>query len=116
MFSFFDMMNNYDDRKVGRYDDGDLSISTARVTDSDWDYETAVSHPNYNDRDWVIVECYETREGAKVGHDKWVETMCEQLPESLVDVSQAGVAILADVVAGDDWRIRSNSDFIEDNE
>lgn len=33
MLGFMDMLGNYEDRKVGRYDNGELIISTAFVTD-----------------------------------------------------------------------------------
>ncbi len=92
MFGFFGMAGNYDDRKVDRYKEDGLTISTARVTDSDWDYETAVSHLSYNNGDWIIVEGYDDLEKAEKEHKAWVEKMtADDLPESLTDISTASV-------------------------
>ena len=106
MFNFFSMMGNYEDRKVGRYETDELIVSTARVTDSGAPYETAVSHDNYNDGKFVIVENYWSLDDATDGHERWVNVMTSPiLPESLRDVSMAGIAQLLDMV-DDDWRER----------
>lgn len=95
MFEFLSMAGNYDSRKVDRYEEGDLLVSTANVIDSDHPYETAISHPNYNDDDFVIVEEYDEIGDAREGHNKWVKLMtAEKLPETLKDVSTAEVAKL----------------------
>jgi hypothetical protein len=106
MFDFFSMMDNYEDRKVARYDADWGFISTAFVTDADLDYETAVRHRDYNDGQLVIVEAYATREEAQAGHERWVATMsANELPESLRDNGRAGIAQLCDAFSGDeDWR------------
>ena len=106
MFGFADMIGNYEMRKVERFDEGDLSVSTCRVTDSIKPYETAVSHPQYNAGTWVIVALYDTEEEAREGHDKWVDLMtAEELPAELRDVSGAEIALLVDAFAGEeDWR------------
>ena len=87
MFDYFDMAYNYEDRKVANYTSGDVTlfVDTARVTDSSKPYETAISHPKYNHNKWVIVELYDTKEEAQIGHDKWVALMtAEILPEVLI--------------------------------
>lgn len=56
LFGFSSMGNDYEQRKIARYEDDDLIIDICRVTDSAQDYETAVSHRAYNNSDWVIVE------------------------------------------------------------
>ena len=94
MFDFVNMMGNYDDRKIDRYEKDEIIISTAMVTDSDWNYETAVSHLSYNNGNWIIVEGYDTKEDAENGHSKWVETITKNLPETLKDISTAGVVKL----------------------
>lgn len=102
MFNFIDMMGNYDSRKIDRYEEDGLKISTAEVTDGNQPYETAVSHILYNDGEWVIVEDYETREEAQEGHDKWVKTMTtDVLPKELVDCCNAGVSQLGEAVGID---------------
>lgn len=82
----FDMIGNYEERKVARYEKDGLFISTAMVTDGDDPYETAVAHPQYNDGIMVIVESYPTKAAAKRGHAKWLKRMtAKRLPKQLVD-------------------------------
>jgi len=105
LFGFADMYGTYESRKVGRLDTEDgVSVSTARVTDSDKPYETAVMHPRYKKDEWIIVECYDTKAEAKEGHEKWVKTMTSKtLPATLMDVSTAQAAQLLDAL-DKDWR------------
>ncbi len=87
-----DMYGTHADRVVDNYEFGKLIIDTCSVTDSDQPYETAVQHPSYNEGSWVIVELYDDKEKAQVGHDKWVLFMTgEKLPDELKDVSSAEV-------------------------
>lgn len=93
MFGFMDMMGTYDDRKVDRYEDGDIFVSTCSVTDGQKEYETAVAHPQYNGGSMVIVQMYDTREGAQQGHDEWVKTMtADELPNTLVDCNNSEIS------------------------
>jgi len=92
MFDFLSMIGTYEARKVARLEQDDLVVSTARVTDSNRPYETGISHPNYSDGKWVIVESYDSLEDAKAGHDKWVGRMTtEPLPAQLVDCANSGI-------------------------
>jgi len=101
MLDFFNMADNYEDRKVARFDGSDFIIDTCAVTDSDQPYETGVQHPKYNDGEWVIVEMYEDVDAARVGHDKWVVTMTnDPLPNQLIDVSTSEIAILCKAISG----------------
>ena len=97
MFGFMDMMDNYESRKVGNNKlPNDGFVSTARVTDSSKPYETAVKHKDYNDGQIIIVEMYDTIEEAKIGHKKWKTIMLNtNLPNQLMDVSTAKVALIA---------------------
>lgn len=83
-----------------------LIISTiGDMGDTEHSYETAVSHPEYNDGRWVIVQEYDTEEDARNGHEKWLKTMtADALPNELRDVSTAGVAQMAEEVGGNTWR------------
>lgn len=84
------MANNYDDRKVGRFEEGRVLVSTAEVCDGDKPFETAVRHPEYNGGDYIIVEAYDTRTLAETGHAAWVERMTsDALPHSLTDCNNA---------------------------
>lgn len=86
LFDFIDMADNYEDRKVARFEEinNDLIIDTAWVNDCKPPYETAIQHKNYNNGQWVIVEHYETKEKALSGHMKWVKIMTtEPLPDKL---------------------------------
>lgn len=63
-----------------------FSLSTAFVRDGLKPYETAVSHPDYNDGMPIIVEAYDSVDEAKCGHARWVATMkADPLPDMLTD-------------------------------
>lgn len=101
LFGFFNMMDNYEERKVKNYTSDDLNIDTCAVSDSDKPYETGIQHPLYNEGKWVIVELYDTKEEAEVGHDKWVKIMTKnELPEVLKDVGTCVIAKLRDTYNG----------------
>jgi hypothetical protein len=106
MFNFFEMMGNYEQRKVANFEKGDLVVDTAAVTDADKPYETGIQHPAYNAGEWVIVELYDTKEEAQKGRNRWVKKMTgKKMPKELRDVSTAGTAKLIDAVRGDmSWR------------
>jgi hypothetical protein len=92
MLEFLDMMGNYEQRKVDRFEKDALIIDTASVTDGEHPYETGVCHPKYNDGDWVIVESYDTNEDARAGHARWVARMTgDNLPDSLDECSNAEI-------------------------
>lgn len=104
MFDFFGMIGNYEDRKVAHDEaEGGLVIDTAEVNDGNKRYETAVSHPEYNDDKWVIVEAYDTKEEAAAGHERWKKIMTtDPLPEALKDCCNAEIAQFTDALAGGD--------------
>ena len=91
---FFDMVDSYEDRKVCNTEINGAIIDTCAVTDSDQSYETGIEHPSYNNDNWVIVEMYDTKEEAQIGHAKWVEAFTDKLPESLEDVGTSGISYL----------------------
>ncbi len=85
----------HEERMVGRHDNEatGLCVSTVQVFDTDTPFETAILHPDFAKDSWVVVECYNDRETAERGHDKWVGVMtAEKLPGALVDVSTAFAA------------------------
>ena len=85
---FLNMLNNYEYRKVDRFNGDNFTIDTCAVFDSDQPYETGIKHPLYNDGKWVIVEMYENKEAAQEGHNRWVTIMTSgNLPSELKDVS-----------------------------
>jgi len=105
MFDFFSMGDNYEERVVDHYEGKKLVVDTCYVSDSEKDYETGICHPDYNDNQWVIVELYNTKKEAQIGHDKWVKKMKTKLPDKLIDVSSAEIVGILDCVAGEDnWR------------
>lgn len=80
--------DNYEERKVANYAEGELIVDTCAVSDSDQPYETGILHPSYNDGKWVIVELYNSVEEATAGHLRWVKIMtAKELPKVLEDVS-----------------------------
>ena len=96
MLEFLDDMNNYEERKVDRFDGGyGKMVSTARVSDGRQPFETAVAHPEYNGGDIIVVEAYDTIEQARAGHAKWEGLMRKDaLPDTLVDCSNSEVQSL----------------------
>ena len=92
MFDFIGMIGNYDERKIDNYDKDELYVDTCMVTDGVQPYETAVSTPQYNSGELVIVEAYDTEEQAQAGHNKWVETMLNNPPQKLVDCKNAFIS------------------------
>jgi len=94
LFDFIQDIDNYEGRAVATYKEDGLFVDTCAVSDSDKPFETAVSHPDYNSGKLVVVELYDTKEQAQVGHDKWVHTMLNNPPRQLTDVSTAGAAVL----------------------
>ena len=94
LFDFLDMAP-YIERKVDRYEAKDLIVDTCQVTDADKNYETGISHREYNESKWIIVELYNTSEEAQKGHKKWVKKMTSKsLPKELIDVSTCDSAKL----------------------
>ncbi len=99
MFNFFDMVGNYEQRKVANFTKDELVIDTASVTDGDHPYETGILHPEYNDGDWIIVEAYDSKEDAQRGHDDWVKIMtAKELPDELRDCVNAGIGKLSESI------------------
>jgi len=92
MLGIGDMVGNYEDRKIGRWDSDDKKrcVSTCSVTDGKVGFETAIAHEDFNDGQLVIVGMYETREEALTGHDEWVKVI-NDLPDELVDVDNSGL-------------------------
>ena len=108
MFDFLDMIGNHAERMVGHYEEGEVFVDTALVTDANEPYETAVAHPNYNEGEIVIVEMYPYENLAKEGHEKWVKIMtAKELPSELVDVGTSAISKACDAIDNDaSWRIR----------
>lgn len=87
LFDFLKMAGNYEERKVARYQEGNLTVSTCRVCDSKFAFETVVAHSAYKEGNFIVVENYNTVEEAEGGHERWVKRMTRgTLPESLTEV------------------------------
>jgi len=98
LFDFLSMAANYEDRKIARYEKDDILVDTCAVNDSDQPYETGVVHPQYNNGECIIVELYDTKKEAKIGHKKWVKTMtAEKLPKVIKDVSSSEIQKLCNI-------------------
>jgi hypothetical protein len=102
MFSFLNDLGNYEARKIGRYEQGNVIISTCACSDGKDPYETGIHHPQYRDEgEWIIVESYSSKEAAKEGHDKWVKIMTSpNLPDKLIDCANAEVAQFLEAAEG----------------
>ena len=110
LLGIMDLADNYEQRKIDRYEaeDGKICVDTCAISDSDKPYETGVKHPRYNDGQWVIVELYDTPEAAQSGHEKWVKVMtADELPEVLSDVSSSAIAKL---IRGRDTRVSARKE------
>ena len=89
MFQFLSMINDYEERKVGRYEKNGVFVSTAYCNDSKFKYETAIRHKSYS-KELIIVENYKSKKDAVKGHDKWVKLMVsDNLPDQLQDMGQS---------------------------
>lgn len=104
MFGFLADMGNYEKRKVARYEDGEILISTARCSDGTKPYETAIMHPDYNNGEFIIVQAYDTKEEAAKAHDAWVNLVkFNSLPDPLVDCGNSQIAQFATSLCKD-WQ------------
>jgi len=95
MFDFLEM-KPHEERKVKNFKGKEgLVVDTASVGDTSHPFETGITHPLYNDGEWIIVEEYDSKKDAKKGHGKWVGIMtAKKLPNKIEDVSTAEVSIL----------------------
>lgn len=93
MFNFLNDYGNYEERAIDRYE-GKFIVDTCAVSDASKPYETGVSHPDYNGGKWIIVDVYDTKEEAQIGHNRWVEFLLKTEPDYLTDVSHAVLAEL----------------------
>lgn len=97
MFNWSGMSNSYNERCVGNFRKDDLRVSTALVTDGEKPYETAISHPEYNDGKLIIIEAYDTEKLANEGHSKWIGIVTsDALPEFLQDCQNSGISKMLD--------------------
>ncbi len=55
--------------------------------ESEKKYQTSVNHPAYDETGILVVEEYENEADAKAGHENWVKTFEEGLPNELKDVT-----------------------------
>ena len=86
------MSGNYNERKIGRYEENGITVSTAEVTDyPESPYETAISHPkfgnNCGNNCWIIVARYINRNQAETGHKNWVKEVENDNFSQLIDVN-----------------------------
>lgn len=96
-----EMLLNYEQRKVETTRINNAIIDTSMIMDSSSPYETGICHPDYNQGDWVIVELYDTKELAKIGHKKWVKLFSlEQLPTYLIDANRCIINDITEVITG----------------
>jgi len=104
MFDFIMDLYNYEDRKVDRTEKGNIIIDTEMVSDGDKPFETGVCHPKYNDGEYIIVEAYDTKGEAQIGHNKWVEIMTipDNEPEYLMDCCNSKLAQMIDALGGEE--------------
>ena len=93
-FDFLSMLGNYEERKVANTKVNGAVIDPCAVNDASQPFETGIEHPGYNNGKWIIVEQYDSKAEALLGHSRWVEVFKSSLPTKLVDVSDCGIASL----------------------
>ena len=87
---------------IDRHEEGDLIVSTVHPPEAHRLAETAISHPEYDNGKWIIVQEYDDLGQARAGHLKWVEIMSSpDLPDELHDVSSIAISVLIDVLSPD---------------
>jgi len=110
MFNFFSMADNYEDRKIDNTIINETEIDTVAVYDSEQPFETGIKSSLYNDNQWIIVEMYDTKEEAIIGHKKWCLMFeSKKFPPHLEDVSTAEIKILADAFSNKSYNIKKIS-------
>ena len=87
IFNFIGMFGNHSSRLVDNYESDNFTIDTCLVTDSEYNYETAVKYYGFNDGRWMIVEQYNTESEAQDGHNRWVEYLTNNEPEFFEDIN-----------------------------
>lgn len=97
LFDYMSMANTYEQRKVDNTTANEVEIDTCSVTDSTQPFETAICSKHYNSGNWIVVEQYDTKKDAQLGHDKWVKTFTESLPKSVEDVSTCEIMRVIDL-------------------
>ena len=81
-----EMKDNYEQRKIKKTEEKDFILDTCFVTDRDWLYETAVSHINFNDAEWIVLGYADTKDDALAIHDEWYEKLKDGHIDKLKDV------------------------------
>ena len=89
LFGILTMADNYDLRVVKNTVRDTFTLDTVLVTDRALPYETAVSHDDFNDAEWIVLEWSKTKEDAERTHDKWLAKL------------DAGVDSLLDIYTGE---------------
>ena len=81
--------NSKENRLVGRYgkDNDNLIIDTCYTSDTGL-YETGIiDHRYINGEHWLIVDEYETKKEAQLGHKKWTKVLkSEKLPNPIREI------------------------------
>lgn len=107
LFGFVNDLYNYEDRKVARYEKGDLLVSTCHVSDGRQPFETAIQLPLYNNGSLIPVAAYDTIQEARAGHKLWVKTITAQsLPDCITECFNSVVGTILHQLGeeGKHWR------------
>lgn len=79
-----DPIQSYEKRVVINTVGKNFVVDTAFTPDTGL-FETGISYDKLNNGRWIIVDEYETKEKAKITHEKWVEYM-QKNPTTLTDI------------------------------
>lgn len=83
---------NYTQRKVDRYKDDRMTISTVLTeTGGKRPYKTAIRHKEFNDGNWIVLGLCKTKAEAKAFHENMVEVLREDTMQDCLDVLEVKV-------------------------
>lgn len=83
--------DDYKERLVARDDKLDpdeipFILDTVAVDDREWEYETAIKHPKFNDNEWIVIRGYDTKEEAEAGHEELITYYLMNRPAFIKDI------------------------------
>lgn len=100
MFDALMSLSNVNPTRIARYESPEkqLIVSTIKCGDGLYNFETAISHKDYNEGEWMIVAAYNESDSAVSGHNEWVVLMTsEELPESILEVENSVASQVAEM-------------------
>ena len=94
MLEFLNMLSNYNERKVARFEDKEknITVSAAEVCDSEFKYEVAVKDRRYNNGSFFVVFSTDNRSVAEKEAKVWFDRMKNNPPAEIIEDGQSEIA------------------------